>query len=566
MSRLALRAFTVLFVFLTAESYGQICAHGRPTTESFYFFGLTTPTDQGGLGISTVTIYLSDAARNATFLTTDTITNGAAGWTSCVGIFVPDFAVNTTAQRPPLSDFGTLQSSLLINFIDAPAPTLNGTAEPAHWDPTDNSITLYGKCPLDGTYGMPCFGDHPGGAIRWDIPGFATTVIAHEIGHALGMDHDSNDGSCAHGVMKSPLSPDDTNLGVTPAYCRLVNQINNMNAPCQKESPGDGEANPCESDAASPRGGLGGPRGAGSGAGVDFCSEFSWLCDNGNPWSGSGIECNWGCVSYSDNFGGSGSSCSWGCFAAAVIAATPKVASPAVEGLAPFVALTSPTQSATVQGNITLSGFAMDFNGIASVSFGIDGQPVAVTNYRGGLSSPAACSLPLGIVHSACRPNSGFSANLDTTPFANGSHTLSVVSYDTTGWTTSVEVPIVINNPPPCETVPPAVSITAPANGSTAGGTITITVNATDNVGVTKVELYVDNNLTATKTTEPFSFKLSTTSLSTGGHALKVRAYDACGNATTPPWSLCRCNRPVSRLLRRPRSPLPRAARLSAAR
>src|SRR5437870_12689719 len=41
------------------------------------------------------------------------------------------------------------------------------------------------------------------------------------------------------------------------------------------------------------------------------------------------------------------------------------------------------------------------------------------------------------------------------------------------------------SSPPPPDTTPPALSITAPENGATVSGSVTVTASAGDNVGVT---------------------------------------------------------------------------------
>lgn len=80
----------------------------------------------------------------------------------------------------------------------------------------------------------------------------------------------------------------------------------------------------------------------------------------------------------------------------------------------------------------------------------------------------------------------------------------------------------------------PAVSITSPSSGTvvTRLNNFNVNVTATDNVGVTKVELYVDNNLRATLSSAPYTFNLSVSSLSRGTRRLKATAYDAAGNKT----------------------------------
>src|SRR5207245_2284110 len=80
------------------------------------------------------------------------------------------------------------------------------------------------------------------------------------------------------------------------------------------------------------------------------------------------------------------------------------------------------------------------------------------------------------------------------------------------------------------DTTPPSVSITSPANGSTVSGKISVTASATDNVGVTKVEFYVDGTLLATDTSSPWTFSWDTSLAVAGNHTLSVKAYDAQGN------------------------------------
>ena len=83
------------------------------------------------------------------------------------------------------------------------------------------------------------------------------------------------------------------------------------------------------------------------------------------------------------------------------------------------------------------------------------------------------------------------------------------------------------------DTQNPTTSITAPANGATVSGTTSVTASASDNVGVTSVEFYLDNVLQSTDTTSPYSWSWNTTATSNGSHALTSKAYDAAGNAGT---------------------------------
>jgi len=87
--------------------------------------------------------------------------------------------------------------------------------------------------------------------------------------------------------------------------------------------------------------------------------------------------------------------------------------------------------------------------------------------------------------------------------------------------------------PPVPDTTPPATSITAPANGATVSGTTNVTASASDNVGVTKVEFYLDGALQSTDTTSPYAWSWNTTTASNASHSLTTIAYDAAGNTGT---------------------------------
>jgi hypothetical protein len=66
-------------------------------------------------------------------------------------------------------------------------------------------------------------------------------------------------------------------------------------------------------------------------------------------------------------------------------------------------------------------------------------------------------------------------------------------------------------------------------------GTVTLSATASDNVGVTQVQFYVDNSTRelATVTTSPYSTSWNTTTVTNGVHTVKAVASDAAGNTTT---------------------------------
>lgn len=85
--------------------------------------------------------------------------------------------------------------------------------------------------------------------------------------------------------------------------------------------------------------------------------------------------------------------------------------------------------------------------------------------------------------------------------------------------------------PPPPDTTAPTASITSPAGGATVSGTVGISVSASDNVSIARVEMYLDGVLFATDTSAPYSFAWDTTLSSNSSHTLQAVAYDAAGNS-----------------------------------
>ena len=86
--------------------------------------------------------------------------------------------------------------------------------------------------------------------------------------------------------------------------------------------------------------------------------------------------------------------------------------------------------------------------------------------------------------------------------------------------------------PPPADTTAPTVSaVQAPA--ATVNRTVTLTVTASDAVGVTAVRFYVDGVLLGTDSAAPYSVDWDTSGESEGDHTLTAEAEDAAGNIAT---------------------------------
>lgn len=184
----------------------------------------------------------------------------------------------------------------------------------------------------------------------------------------------------------------------------------------------------------------------------------------------------------------------------------------------PTVAIASPSSGATVSGTIAVSANASDNVGVASVQFELDGAPLGAQD----TSAP-------------------YQVDWDTTSASEGSHSLTAYARDAAGNpATSSPVSVTVRN----DTTAPTVTITSPSPGSTVSGTITVSANASDNLGVAGVQFLLDGApLDAEDTAAPYSAQWDTTTASNGSHTLTAVARDGSGNtASSAPVSVTVAN------------------------
>jgi hypothetical protein len=181
------------------------------------------------------------------------------------------------------------------------------------------------------------------------------------------------------------------------------------------------------------------------------------------------------------------------------------------DAVPPTVSLTAPANGATVSGSsVTLSANASDNVGVAGVQFKLDGANLGAED----TTAP-------------------YSTSWNTNLTANGSHSLTAVARDGAGnTTTSPAVTVTVSNAP--DTTPPTVSLTAPASGASVIGNVTVSANASDNVGVAGVQFKLDGvNLQSELTNSPYSISWDTSTTTNGSHILTALARDGAGNTTT---------------------------------
>lgn len=173
------------------------------------------------------------------------------------------------------------------------------------------------------------------------------------------------------------------------------------------------------------------------------------------------------------------------------------------DALAPTVALSVPGSDATLHGSVAVNASANDNTGVARLEL-----------YANGTLIYAGNQAPI-------------SYSWNTALLANGSYTLTARAYDATGNVgESAALLVTVYN----DTTAPLVSIAALENSATLAGVAQVSVGASDDVAVAKVEFYVNGALQATQTSTPYSFTWNTAQIANGNYTLTARAYDAAGN------------------------------------
>ncbi len=194
---------------------------------------------------------------------------------------------------------------------------------------------------------------------------------------------------------------------------------------------------------------------------------------------------------------------------------------PFLDTFNPFVLITVPTNGATFAAgaNVTITAVPTMLNPVTNVTFFRDAGTLI------GLDTSA----PFSFVYSNAQP---------------GVHTLTATAQDNTGASVSTTNVITITVNP---NVPPTITLTNPAAGSTyrVGVTVTnVSASATDPDGtIARVEFLLDGALWATDATSPYSFDLC--DLTAGLHTIEGVAVDSQGVRVTNSLAISATNPPA---------------------
>ena len=189
--------------------------------------------------------------------------------------------------------------------------------------------------------------------------------------------------------------------------------------------------------------------------------------------------------------------------------------------------------SATEPGD-TLSGFS---NYGSWIDLAAPGNNIYTTDNGGGYSTwyGTSFSSPIaaGTAALALSINPGLTAQGLVNLLEANSDDIGAPGFDSSfGWgrINAYRVALAAQSSVSVDSVPPSIAISAPIGGLTVSGTLQIQGSAADNIGVTRVELWIDGQLNSTCSSVAFSCSWNSGSVASGGHSVTVKAYDAAGN------------------------------------
>jgi len=181
----------------------------------------------------------------------------------------------------------------------------------------------------------------------------------------------------------------------------------------------------------------------------------------------------------------------------------------------PTVSIANPAEGATVSGTYAVTVQASDDKGVSKVEVQIDS----------GSWNDITSTLSGGY----------YTYNWNTTAYSDGAHTVTARATDTIAQTATHSHGCTVNNTTPDN--PPTVSIANPAEGATVSGTYAVTAQASDDKGVSKVEVQIDtgswNDITSTLSGGYYTYSWNTTAYANGAHTVTARATDTIGQTAT---------------------------------
>lgn len=175
----------------------------------------------------------------------------------------------------------------------------------------------------------------------------------------------------------------------------------------------------------------------------------------------------------------------------------------------PTIAIDTPVNTTTIEGTVDVTTSVNDISSVRNVTFFVNGQQIGEPD----------TSAPYGV-------------QWDTTMEPNSGRSLTAVLTDVNGDEfTSTGVNVIVDNPVPEDTTPPTVDITIPDDEVAEDDSFVVTIAASDNTSINRVELVnvADSQIIDTVITPPYTIGLPYT-LPNGNYQLRAVAHDNNGN------------------------------------
>ena len=180
---------------------------------------------------------------------------------------------------------------------------------------------------------------------------------------------------------------------------------------------------------------------------------------------------------------------------------------------APTVSFSSPGAGATVKGLVAVDIAASDDVGVTHVELWANGVKVATDS-----TAPYAFSW-------------------DSATVADGNVGLVAQAYDSAGNSAARTLSVAVANSaasaepePTVDSVAPKATISNPRSGSKVSGNVSIAASATDDVAVTRMQLFINNKLVSSANGANLSYRWNTNKIAAGTYTVSLEATDAAGN------------------------------------
>ncbi len=180
------------------------------------------------------------------------------------------------------------------------------------------------------------------------------------------------------------------------------------------------------------------------------------------------------------------------------------------DNIPPTVSILNPQPGQRVEKTVRIVALADDERSVKKVAFFVDGDSVGVSE-----SEP-------------------YEYFWDTSQYADSSnHTIYAKAFD--GGNNEAYSPVItVVVFPSLDNVPPAATITYPLSGQVVFDTVNVTVEASDNKGIARVDYLVDGMLQYSDDEAPYVYPWDTAPYSNNStHSIYAKAYDTNSNVTT---------------------------------